>query len=34
MNNIQITINKINYIYRYDRLNYGLIIDSSLTDTG
>ena len=28
-----IIMNNINYIYRYDKLNYGLFIDSSLTTT-
>ena len=29
-----IIMNKIHYIYKYDKLKYGLFIDSSLTGTG
>ena len=28
-----IIINKLNYIYKYDKLKYGLFFDSSLTAT-
>ena len=33
MNNMQITTNKLHFIYRYDRLNYETFIDSLLIAT-
>ena len=33
MNTKVIITNKIHYIYKYDKLKYGLFVDSSLTAT-